>query len=137
MLAFVIDHWFLFLALLVVLALLVLQPALEGAAGGARVTSQEAVRLMNRESAVVLDVREPTEFQSGHINRALNIPLGQVAGRIPELKKFQERPIIVYCATGARSARAAAILHKQGFAGARNLTGGITAWRNSNLPIES
>ncbi|MHB8252988.1 MAG: rhodanese-like domain-containing protein [Acidiferrobacter sp.] len=135
--AFVIGHWYLFLALFVVLGLIIMQPVLDAASGIQKVTSQEAVQLMNRQSGVILDVREPAEFKSGHIAHAINIPLGQIASRSQELKKFKERPIVICCASGARSARAATLLRKEGFASVRNLAGGLSAWRNQNLPIES
>ena len=134
--AFVIGHWYLFLALFVVLGLLVTQPILEAASGIQKVTSQEAVQLINHQAGVILDVREPAEFQSGHIARAINIPLGQVAARSQELKKFKERPIVICCASGARSGRAAVVLRKAGFASVRNLAGGLSAWRSHNLPVE-
>lgn len=135
--AFVIGHWYLFLALFVVLGLIVMQPLMESASGIQKVTSQEAVQLINRQAAVIVDVREPSEFQGGHIGRAINIPLGQIATRSQELKKFKERPIVVCCASGARSARAVAILRKEGFANVHNLSGGMSAWRSQNLPVES
>jgi rhodanese-related sulfurtransferase len=135
--AFVIGHWYLFLALFVVLGMIVIQPLMESASGVQKVTSQEAVQLINRQAAVIVDVREPSEFQSGHIARAINIPLGQIATRGQELKKFKERPIVVCCASGARSSRAVALLRKEGFANARNLSGGMAAWRTQSLPVES
>ncbi len=137
MAAFVIAHWYLFLALVIVGGLLVAGTALDATSGGQKVTGQEAVQILNRKAAVVVDVREPQEFTSGHIARAINIPLGQVATRSQELKKYKEKPIIVCCASGARSARAAAILRKEGFADVRNLAGGLSAWRSANLPTVS
>ncbi|HUW97917.1 MAG TPA: rhodanese-like domain-containing protein [Acidiferrobacter sp.] len=135
--AFIIGHWYLFLALFVVLGLIVIQPVLDAASGIQKVSSQEAVQLINRQGGVVLDVREAAEFQSGHIPRAINIPLGEVMSRGPELKKFKERPVIICCASGSRSARAAAVLKKDGFTSVHNLAGGVSAWRSHNLPIES
>ena len=137
MLAFVIAHWYLFLALAVVGGLLLASSVLEGGPGTQKVTSQEAVQILNHKSAVIVDVREPQEFASGHIARAINIPLGQVAARSQELKKYKEKPIIICCASGARSARAAGILRKAGFSDVRNLAGGLSAWRSANLPIIS
>ena len=137
MLAFVIAHWYLFLALVVVGGLLLAGSALEGGPGGQKVTSQEAVQILNHKSTVILDVREPQEFASGHIARAINIPLGQVAARSQELKKYKEKPVIVCCASGARSARAAGVLRKAGFTDVRNLAGGLSAWRGANLPVIS
>ncbi len=137
MAAFVIAHWYLFVALMIVGGLLVAGPAIEANSGVGRVTSQEAVQIINRQTALVLDVREPQEFQTGHIARAVNIPLGQVAARAQELKKYKDKPVIVVCASGARSARAASLLHKEGFTDVRNLAGGIKAWRDLNLPTVS
>lgn len=134
---FVIGHWYLFLALFVVLIALVIEPLLTGASGGSSVSPTDAVHMMNHQAGVVIDVREPHEFQSGHIARAINIPLGQIQTRDTELKKFKERPIIVCCLSGARSARAAALLRKDGFKAVHNLTGGVSAWRSQNLPLES
>lgn len=137
MMSFAISHWYLFLALIVVLALILFQPLLDKASGTQQVSSQEAVQLINRQAAVVVDVREPGEFQGGHIARAINIPLGQIGQRSQELKKFKQRPIVMCCASGARSARAGAILRKEGFTDVRNLAGGLSAWRRQNLPVDS
>ena len=63
----------------------------------------DAVQLINRQDAVILDVREPAEFKSGHIPNARNIPAGQVGERLKELEKFKARPILLTCASGNRS----------------------------------
>lgn len=133
---FIVSHWYLFLALLVVVAALVAQPLLESASGVRRVESAEAVQIINRQAGVVIDVREPAEFKNGHIAKAINIPLSQINTRSQELKKFKGRPLIVCCAGGLRSARAAAALRRQGFPTACNLVGGVNAWRTQNLPLE-
>ncbi len=137
MAAFVIAHWYLFAALVIVGGLLAASSVLDGGGGGQKVTSQEAVQILNRKAAVIVDVREPQEFTSGHIARAINIPLGQIAARSQELKKYKEKPVILCCASGARSARAAAMLRKEGFTDVRNLAGGMSAWRGANLPTVS
>ncbi len=137
MTAFVIAHWYLFVALVIVGGLLAAGSALDGSSSGQKVTSQEAVQILNHKAAVIVDVREPQEFTSGHIARAINIPLGQMAARSQELKKYKEKPVILCCASGARSARAAAMLRKEGFTDVRNLVGGMSAWRSANLPTVS
>ncbi|MEW6133979.1 MAG: rhodanese-like domain-containing protein [Pseudomonadota bacterium] len=98
------------------------------------VNTFEATRLMN-EDALVLDVREDNEWAVGHIPNARHIPLGELANRLPELDKFKDKPIVVYCRSGHRSARACALLKKSGFANPYNLAGGILAWEQANLPI--
>ncbi|MDA8361335.1 MAG: rhodanese-like domain-containing protein [Gammaproteobacteria bacterium] len=135
--SFVIAHWYLFLALVVVVAALIAQPLLNAASGLTAISPNEAVQILNHQAGIIIDVREPTEFKSGHIARAINIPLSQVDTRSPELKKYRDRPVILCCVSGARSARAASILRRQGFTNPRNLAGGLNAWRSQNLPLES
>ena len=107
-------------------------------AGGtvASLTPAEATLMMNREDAVVLDVRETGEWGGGHIGGARHITLGQLDSRLSELEKFKERPIIVVCASGQRAAKAAAELKKLGHENVQSLAGGLKAWREANLPIE-
>jgi rhodanese-related sulfurtransferase len=106
-------------------------------AGGtvANLTPAEATLLMNREDALVLDVRETGEWGSGHITGARHITLGQLENRLSELEKFKEKPIIVVCATGNRSASACGNLKKHGFGKVFSLGGGVSAWRDASLPL--
>jgi len=106
-------------------------------AGGtiARVTPAEATLLMNREDALVLDVRETGEWSSGHIAGARHITLGQLDKRMSEIEKFKDRPIIVCCASGNRSSSACGQLKKGGFEKVFSLGGGVSAWLEANLPL--
>ena len=106
-------------------------------AGGnvANLTPAEATLLMNREDALVLDVRETGEWGAGHITGARHITLGQLDKRLSELEKFKEKPIIVVCATGNRSSSACGQLKKHGFGKVYSLGGGILAWRDASLPL--
>ena len=103
---------------------------------GRQVSALETVQLINRRDAVVLDVREPAEYASGHITNARNVPEGQLADRLKELERYKSRPIVVSCGSGARSARAGALLQKAGFAEVFTLRGGIAAWQQASLPLE-
>lgn len=94
-----------------------------------------ASALISHQDAVVLDVREPSEYREGHILNAKHIPLGQLASRLGELEKFKARPLVVNCRMGQRSASACSILHKAGFSQVNNLRGGIEAWRGASLPV--
>src|SRR3989338_2854791 len=87
-------------------------------AGGVvdNLTPAQATLLMNREDALVLDVREAAEWSSGHITGARHITLGQLEKRMSELEKFKDKPIIVICASGTRSSSACGQLKKSGFA---------------------
>ena len=103
--------------------------------GGQSATTQELVNLVNRENALVLDVRDAGEFAEGHIVDALNIPHAAVADRLDELKKYQDRPVAVVCKMGQHSGSAGTLLRKSGFERVLRLTGGMTEWRNQNLPV--
>ncbi|MDD4963311.1 MAG: rhodanese-like domain-containing protein [Gallionella sp.] len=98
------------------------------------VDCQAALQLMNHKDAVILDVREASEFKAGHILNAKLIPLGKLTERIGELEKYRDRPMIVVCRSGNRSSSACALLVKQGFTQAYNLTGGMMAWQNKKFP---
>ena len=98
--------------------------------------SVEALDLINHKNALVLDVREDAEFKSGHILNSKWIPQGKLSERIGELERYREKPIVVVCRSGNRSASACATLAKQGFTQAYNLSGGVMAWQKANLPLE-
>jgi rhodanese-related sulfurtransferase len=95
-----------------------------------------AMQLMNHKNALVLDVREQGEYDGGHILGSKLIPLGKLGARLGELEKYRERPIVVVCRSGQRSASACALLGKQGFSQAFNLNGGVIAWQKASLPLE-
>lgn len=103
---------------------------------GAELSPLEAVQLINRRDAVVLDVRDANEFAAGHITNARNIPLAQLAERVKELEKFKGRPIILSCASGARAAAAGSILRRNGFTEVVALRGGLAAWQQAGMPLE-
>lgn len=128
---FIMDHFGL-VALAVVSGAMLLAPMLRR---GAEATPTEAVRLINHANALVLDVRENAEFAAGHIAEARHIPLSQLEARLSELQKWKDKPIVVICQSGRRSARACGILRKNGFARVSNLAGGLAAWQDAKLPI--
>ena len=102
---------------------------------GKGVSPMQATLMINREDAVVVDVREPAEYVGGHIPNSRNIPLSQLGKRMPELEKFKGRTIIVNCASGNRSASACGALRRAGFEKVFNLSGGISALDQAGLPI--
>lgn len=104
--------------------------------GRKQVDAQEAVMKMNHENALVVDVREDKEVALGRIPNARHIPLGQLKNRLGELEKFKAKPVIVACRSGHRSAGACGILTQNGFADVYNLSGGMIAWEQANLPVE-
>jgi rhodanese-related sulfurtransferase len=105
-------------------------------AGGAQVGTLEATRLMNQGVSLILDVRDAKEFAAGHLPRARHIPLAELAGRLGEIGKFKEKPVIVTDRTGARSGAACRLLRKSGFNNVYQLKGGVAAWQQASLPVE-
>jgi len=95
-----------------------------------------ALQLINHKNALVLDVREESEYKLGHILNSMLIPLGKLNESIVELEKHKEQPIVVVCRSGNRSGSACVMLGKRGFTQAYNLTGGVMAWQKVNLPLE-
>lgn len=115
--------------------MLILPLVRKGGGGANNVNPNQAVMLINRNNATVLDVREDTEFSTGHITDAKNIPLTQLENRLKELQKFKDKPILVNCQGGVRSAKACALLIKNEFSAVHNLEGGINAWVEAKLPV--
>jgi rhodanese-related sulfurtransferase len=84
---------------------------------------------------VVLDIRDRKEYQAGHIVQSINIPNSALEGRLDELKKYRERPIVVACKMGQNAGAAGTLLRKQGFENVSRLSGGMAEWRNQSLPV--
>jgi rhodanese-related sulfurtransferase len=130
---FIVDNWVLILMALTSGSLLV-WPIIQRSSGGG-VAATEAVRLINREKGVLIDVSEPSEFAVGHAGGARSIPFGNLEGS-KDLPTKKDLPLIVMCPTGARAGRAAGLLRKAGHTHVVALSGGLNAWRDANLPIE-
>jgi len=103
--------------------------------GVKQVSPQEAVMLFNND-ALMLDVRENSEYTDGHIPKSRHIPLGQLGKRMSELEKYKDKPIVAICRSGSRSGHACSMLRKAGFPNVSNLAGGITAWNQAGFPKE-
>ncbi|WP_416367512.1 rhodanese-like domain-containing protein [Variovorax paradoxus] len=110
-------------------------PLIRGSGGGT-LTAQGAVQLINRERAVLVDVREPEEFATGHMIGAKNVPLNQLDEKLTSTVKNKNVPLLLVCATGARAQRAVAMAKKLGYEQAQAVAGGLKAWKEANLPVE-
>lgn len=132
---FVVKYWYLFAALVAILALLVGGEAVRRLRGIPSLTPAQALQLINDADAVVLDVRDSGEFRAGHIANARNIPLAELGNRISELGRFKDRPLLVYCNTGPRAGSACVQLKKAGFNNVSSLHGGLPAWTGASLPV--
>jgi rhodanese-related sulfurtransferase len=133
---FVLDNIWMVLAAVVSGTFLVWPFISRRLSGTSEVGPMEAVQLINRKDALVLDLREPGEFGAGHAPHARNIPAGQLENRIGELDKFKGRPLILACQTGGRSHSVTGLLKKAGFAEVFVLSGGVNAWQQASLPLE-
>ena len=102
---------------------------------GSSVGPQQAVMLINRKDAIVVDVREKKEFESGHIVDSINIPMTKLKQRITEGWKYKDKPVVVVCKLGQHSGQAAKILQEAGHADVVRLAGGLTEWKAQSLPL--
>ena len=114
---------------------MLLWPYVRRTSGGPWVSTLQATQLMNREDALVLDVRDTNEFAGGHMLGAKNIPLANLEARAGEIEKLKAKPVIVLCDDGSRAGKAAALLRGRGFANVVNLAGGFPAWQQAGLPV--
>jgi len=131
---FFLDNWML-MAIALSSGGMLLWPML-GRGGPGALSADAAVQLMNREKAVVVDVCEPAEYAAGHVRGAKNIPLAKLEGKLADAVKNKATPLILVCQSGARSSRAVAMAKKAGFEKAFSLSGGLSAWRSANLPVD-
>lgn len=130
---FILDNWVLIL-LAVSSGSLLLWQALQNTQSGA-VGTAEAVRRINREKGVLIDVSEPAEYAAAHAVGARNIPFGSLDGS-KDLPSNKALPLLLICPSGARAGRGAALLRKAGYENAVAVAGGLRAWREANLPVE-
>lgn len=114
---------------------LLLIPSLRARLGGPAVSPAQATLMINREDAIVIDVRDQDEWDSGHIANARHIPLSKLDERLHEVEKYKQRTVLVNCRSGHRSGMAASRMRKAGFEKVFNLEGGILAWQQAGLPL--
>ncbi len=131
---FIINHWMLVVALVIVLILLGIEES-KGRASGNRLSPQDATALLNREHAVLVDIRDATAFAAGHPVNALNLPHTDIMNNLVKLKKYQNRPIILIDQHGQQANATAFKLQKQGFAKVYSLAGGVPAWTGAGFTL--
>lgn len=102
---------------------------------GAGLSAVDATLLINRDNAVIVDLRDATDFAAGHLAGARNIPFAELEKRSGELARFKAKPLILVCQSGTRSSKAVAQLSKAGFEKADSLGGGIAAWQKDGYPL--
>jgi rhodanese-related sulfurtransferase len=105
--------------------------------GGKTLTAQQVVNKMNKDEAVILDIRDKADYNKGHIINAVNMPYASLSNKVEELSKYKEKPVIVVCKMGQSSNGAGAILKKAGFQDVTRLSGGMAEWTGQNFPVEA
>lgn len=133
--SFFIENWILIAVAFSAGAMLV-WPAVSAGGRTGSLSAAEAVQLMNRDKAVVVDVRDAAGFASGHVIGAKNLPLAELEAKLPGAVKNKATPLVFVCANGASANRGVAIAKKLGYENAHSLTGGMGAWHAATLPVE-
>ncbi|MDJ0834230.1 MAG: rhodanese-like domain-containing protein [Gammaproteobacteria bacterium] len=95
-----------------------------------------AISLINKENAVLVDVRETAEIKDGMLNGAIHIPLSAAKNRLGELEPHKDDHVLVYCRSGNRSGSVCRQLTSRGFEHVYNMSGGIMAWQDAHLPVQ-
>lgn len=90
---------------------------------------------MTQQGALLLDVRQPEEYAAIHAPDAKLIPLGELPARLPEIAAYKDKPIVVMCRSGRRSAKAVELLKEAGYGNVSNLAGGIQDWEKDGLAV--
>ena len=131
---FLIDNW-----LLVVVALTsgiaLLLPNLQ-TMGAPGLSPTQAVLLINREKANVVDVRDADEFANGHLIGSRHVALDTISSELTKAVPDKKRPLILVCASGMRSQKAQRIAQQLGYENVHSLGGGLKIWQDANLPLE-
>lgn len=102
---------------------------------GRSVSPLEATQMLNRDEAIILDVRDKKEFNEGRITGAINISFGTLKDRASELSQYKDKQIIIVDKMGQHSGTAGKVLKAEGYENVCRLSGGISEWRGSNMPL--
>lgn len=134
-LTFLQHHWLLWSGFSIVLFLLITYEFKIRYGGAEKVTAQQAVRLMNQASGVILDIRQEEAYRQGHIQGAINIPLPTLKEGLNKVLRYKDKPIIVVCNIGTVAIQAAKTLIANGFEQCHVLQNGMQGWIDASLPL--
>lgn len=132
---FVLSHWMLWTLFVIILALLAFYELRNQVGGVRKIQPKDLVQLMNKENAVVIDIRAKDTFKDGHIIGSQNILANDLSEKSNKLQKFKNKSLVFVCNNGQQSLKSAIQVRRQGFEQVFCLQGGITAWRNASLPL--
>lgn len=132
---FMVNHWPLWVAFIVLLALIIRQEIVDQVGGVKRLSPADTTLRMNHDNAVIVDLRDQSIYAKGHIIGAENLPYLELKNDPQRLAKYKQRPVILACQTGQQSLQASNLLRKEGFERVDVLKGGVNAWREANMPL--
>ncbi|HLB56668.1 MAG TPA: rhodanese-like domain-containing protein [Coxiellaceae bacterium] len=132
---FVIKHWPLVTGFFIVLILLITEELKSKSARGEQVTAAVATHLINREDAIVIDLRDANAYREGHIVNAKNIPTGDFEHNQEKLNAYRDRPIILVDSMGLKTTPIVLRLKQAGFQKVSTLKGGMDGWKTSGMPV--
>ena len=130
---FVSNNWILSSAWVVLFILLIVSYS---KTSSKMIGVQQATMLLNREDAIVVDIRAKADYKKGHIRGSVNIPTNQLDDGAKGLPDDKSKPVILVCASGVTTGPVSQKLHKLGYDNLHRLQGGIGAWNSENLPLE-
>lgn len=129
------NNMFLCVAFLIVLVLTIRAELFHQSSKANELSPMQAIRVMNNEDAIIIDVSDAADFESGHITNAINVPLAELSNKLPDLQQYKDKAVLAYCKSGKQSNRACGVLKKSDFKKVHNISGGLHNWLESNLPI--
>lgn len=132
---FIFENWVL-ITIAITSGIMLMWPMIMGGGGVNTVSPTQAVQLINKDKAVVIDVCSESEFAEGHVSGAKNVPVDELESRLAQLAKNKTTPLLMVCASGIRSRRAVGVAKKQGYEQVYSLAGGMGAWRTASLPVQ-
>lgn len=132
---FVTQNWYLFLALVVILGLLIAEPLIKQASGVKSVSVFELPQL-TRDKSVIVDVSDPADYKKGHIPEAINVTAKSLSKDQKPIEKHKKKNVILVCRTGNKSQSTGKLLRGNGFENVYVLSGGMSAWEKENLPVK-
>lgn len=102
---------------------------------GRGISAPDAIQLINRRNAVVVDVRDAAAYAEGHLPQARHLALADLPAKATQVAKNKSTPVLLVCQTGQRAAKAEAALKEAGYAEVYVLDGGLDGWRKAGMPV--
>lgn len=132
---FSLRHWELWLAFFIVLGILIAIELYSKLSGVRQLSHHETTLLINRQDAVVLDIRDANNYAKGHIVGAISIPYEELSAKLDKLAKYKDKPIIIVYSVGQPLPKVGSLLKQNGYTKVNAIKGGIATWQNAGLPL--